>query len=356
MSDPDVLIKAGVWSPQKVKRLLMQSQVYYLDRRVSEVDQALSSIAADPLTLSLLSQSLSSLRNEQQELSSALQTERKSKLESEDTSSAFFCSHSVAVILRSLGVLPSSVPATEYLPYSFSSEMNLPLLKGATFSSEVFLRGTKDDLFGSTEKIVEELYATMVKRSGEEEGSDAEGMGASQRNEKENESGSGLNGNGNQNGNQNGNESRLNGNENQNENQSRLNGNQSRLNENQNQSRLNSGENESSNRWNESQTPGFPQSSTPQSGNSPPSETNQTEAASRAEATPPPTPVSPVSPVSPEGVSVPHRDVASVLSPDDLAYVITQLRLTRPLARASDASLRALLQHMAMYGAQRSAH
>ena len=343
MSDPDVLIKAGVWSPQKVKRLLMQSQVYYLDRRVSEVDQALSSIAADPLTLSLLSQSLSSLRNEQQELSSALQTERKSKLESEDTSSAFFCSHSVAVILRSLGVLPSSVPATEYLPYSFSSEMNLPLLKGATFSSEVFLRGTKDDLFGSTEKIVEELYATMVKRSGEEEGSDAEEMGASQRNEKENESGSGLNGN------QNGNESQLNGNGNQNENQSRLN-------ESENQSRLNNGENESSNRWNESQTPGFPQSSTPQSGNSPPSETNQTEADSRAEATPPPTPVSPVSPVSPEGVSVPHRDVASVLSPDDLAYVITQLRLTRPLARASDASLRALLQHMAMYGAQRSAH
>ena len=169
MSDPDVLIKAGVWSPQKVKRLLMQSQSYYLDRRISEEEQALSSIAADPLTLSLLSQSLSSLRSEQQELSNAIHSERKSRLESEDTSSAYFCSHSVAVVLRSLGVLPSSVPATEYLPYSFSSEMNLPLLKGATFSSEVFLRGTKNDLFASTGKIVDELYATMVKRKSEEE-------------------------------------------------------------------------------------------------------------------------------------------------------------------------------------------
>ena len=48
-----------------------------------------------------------------------------------------------------MGVLPQSVPATEYLPYSFTSEMGLPLLRGATFSNEVFLRGKQEDIFCS---------------------------------------------------------------------------------------------------------------------------------------------------------------------------------------------------------------
>ena len=46
--------------------------------------------------------------------------------------------------------------------------------------------------------------------------------------------------------------------------------------------------------------------------------------------------------------------LASILSPSDLSYIITQLRLTRPLARSSDASLLDLLQHMAMYSPQLS--
>lgn len=328
MSDPDILIKAGVWSPQKVKRLLMQSQSYYLDRRIGEVEQALRSIAADPLTLSLLSQSLSSLRSEQQELSNAIQTERKSRLESEDSSSAFFCSHSVAVVLRSLGVLPSSVPATEYLPYSFSSEMNLPLLKGATFSGEVFLRGTKNDVFASTGKIVDELYATMVKRKNEEE----------EKEEKENERNGkqlDLNGNGNGNGSE-----AVDSSGNSEVNIEDDNRNHSKENENKNENH-NENNNELINHEIETEenptllhSPSHSSSSNHPPAGSPP----------------------PLTTTSLENVSVPHRDVTSLLSPSDLSYVLTQLRLTRPLARSSDASLLALLQHMAMYSPQLSAH
>ena len=324
MSDPDILIKAGVWSPQKVKRLLMQSQSYYLDRRIGEVEQALRSIAADPLTLSLLSQSLSSLRSEQQELSNAIQTERKSRLESEDSSSAFFCSHSVAVVLRSLGVLPSSVPATEYLPYSFSSEMNLPLLKGATFSGEVFLRGTKNDVFASTGKIVDELYATMVKRKNEEE----------EKEEKENERNGkqlDLNGNGNGNGSEAVDSS---GNSEVNIEDDNRNHSKENQNQNQNNNELINHEIETEENPTLLHSPSHSSSSNHPPAGSPP---------------PPPT-------TSLESVSVPHRDVTSLLSPSDLSYVLTQLRLTRPLARSSDASLLALLQHMAMYSPQLSAH
>lgn len=322
MSDPDILIKAGVWSPQKVKRLLMQSQSYYLDRRIGEVEQALSSITADPLTLSLLSQSLSSLRSEQQELSNAIQTERKSRLESKDSSSAFFCSHSVAVVLRSLGVLPSSVPATEYLPYSFSSEMNLPLLKGATFSGEVFLRGTKNDVFASSGQIVDELYATMVKRKNEEK-EEEEGVGV-EKERGENEriakqvDQKRSDGNGDEefypSGN---NEMNANNHENENEN-----------------------ENESIDHENETENVKHPEVIPSQSRLS---SFNQQPSRSSLDST-----------TSIEGVSVPHRDVASILSPSDLSYIITQLRLTRPLARSSNASLLDLLQHMAMYSPQLS--
>ena len=312
MSDPDVLIKAGVWSPQKVKRLLMQSQSYYLDRRISEEEQALSSIAADPLTLSLLSQSLSSLRSEQQELSNAIHSERKSRLESEDTSSAYFCSHSVAVVLRSLGVLPSSVPATEYLPYSFSSEMNLPLLKGATFSSEVFLRGTKNDLFASTEKIVDELYAMMVKRKSEEE----------EINETK------------------------------------------QIIDSTEQTELENHETEEFHPSSQHETEEFHPSSQHETEEFHPSSQHETHSPPLSISDHPIDTSSSEEPIGPsldtspstETVSVPHRDVTSILSPSDVSYILTQLRLTRPLARASDASLLQLLQHMTMYSPQLSAH
>ena len=328
MSDPDILIKAGVWSPQKVKRLLMQSQSYYLDRRIGEVEQALSSITADPLTLSLLSQSLSSLRSEQQELSNAIQTERKSRLESKDSSSAFFCSHSVAVVLRSLGVLPSSVPATEYLPYSFSSEMNLPLLKGATFSGEVFLRGTKNDVFASSGQIVDELYATMVKRKNEEKEEEEGARVGVEKERGENErivkqvDQNRSDGNG-------GEEFHPYGNNEMNAN------NHYHENENENENEIESIDHE-----NESENVKHPEVIPSQSRLS---SSNQQPSRSSLDST-----------TSIKGVSVPHRDVASILSPSDLSYIITQLRLTRPLARSSDASLHDLLQHMAMYSPQLS--
>ena len=103
----------------------------------------------DPFTFNLLCQNYSDVSTELTSLKNAIQQERRSRLDTEDTNSEFFCSHSTAVVLKAMGVLPQSVPATEYLPYSFTSEMGLPLLRGATFSNEVFLRGKQEDIFCS---------------------------------------------------------------------------------------------------------------------------------------------------------------------------------------------------------------
>lgn len=63
-----------------------------------------------------------------------------------------------------MGVLPQSIPSTEYLPYSFSSEVGLPLLRGATFSSEVFLRGTHEDsLCSPVGKSAQDLAAAIQR-------------------------------------------------------------------------------------------------------------------------------------------------------------------------------------------------
>lgn len=91
-----------------------------------------------------------SLEKELAGLQELIQKERKSRLEGEDSTNEFFCSQSVAHVLKAMNVLPQTVPTTEYLPYSFSSEVELPLLRGATFSKELFVRGTKNDVFGGT--------------------------------------------------------------------------------------------------------------------------------------------------------------------------------------------------------------
>lgn len=91
-----------------------------------------------------------SLEKELIDLQELIQKERKSRLEGEDSTNEFFCSQSVAHVLKAMNVLPQTVPTTEYLPYSFSSEVELPLLRGATFSKELFVRGTKNDVFGGT--------------------------------------------------------------------------------------------------------------------------------------------------------------------------------------------------------------
>lgn len=92
----------------------------------------------------------SSLQKELYDMQEVIQKERKSRLEGEEVDNEFFCSHSVAHILKAMNVLPSSIPSTEYLPFSFSSEVELPLLRGASFSKELFLRGQKSTLFGET--------------------------------------------------------------------------------------------------------------------------------------------------------------------------------------------------------------
>ena len=125
----------------------------------------LQSVTLDPVMSSLVKTAKSSIEEECASLESLLQTERKSRVANSETNAEFFCSQSVATVLKAMGVLPSSIPTTEYLPCSFSSYIGLPLLKGASFSKEVYIRGS-----GETMSV---LTVPKVSEEGEKmEGSD----------------------------------------------------------------------------------------------------------------------------------------------------------------------------------------
>ena len=93
---------------------------------------------------SFIEESKASLNQELASLSKQIQSERHSRVANTETDAEFFCSQSVATILKAMGILPASIPTTEYLPYSFSSTIGLPLLKGASLSKEVFIRGNNE--------------------------------------------------------------------------------------------------------------------------------------------------------------------------------------------------------------------
>ena len=125
----------------------------------------LQSVTLDPVMSSFVKTAKSSIEEECASLESLLQTERKSRVANSETNAEFFCSQSVATVLKAMGVLPSSIPTTEYLPCSFSSYIGLPLLKGASFSKEVYIRGS-----GETMSV---LTVPKVSEEGEKmEGSD----------------------------------------------------------------------------------------------------------------------------------------------------------------------------------------
>ena len=125
----------------------------------------LQSVTLDPVMSSFVKTAKSSIEEECASLESLLQTERKSRVANSETNAEFFCSQSVATVLKAMGVLPSSIPTTEYLPCSFSSYIGLPLLKGASFSKEVYSRGS-----GETMSV---LTVPKVSEEGEKmEGSD----------------------------------------------------------------------------------------------------------------------------------------------------------------------------------------
>ena len=125
----------------------------------------LQSVTLDPVMSSFVKTAKSSIEEECASLESLLQTERKSRVANSETYAEFFCSQCVATVLKAMGVLPSSIPTTEYLPCSFSSYIGLPLLKGASFSKEVYIRGS-----GETMSV---LTVPKVSEEGEKmEGSD----------------------------------------------------------------------------------------------------------------------------------------------------------------------------------------
>lgn len=125
----------------------------------------LQSVTLDPVMSSFVKTAKSSIEEECASLESLLQTERKSRVANSETNAEFFCSQSVATVLKAMGVLLSSIPTTEYLPCSFSSYIGLPLLKGASFSKEVYIRGS-----GETMSV---LTVPKVSEEGEKmEGSD----------------------------------------------------------------------------------------------------------------------------------------------------------------------------------------
>ena len=230
-----------------------------------------------------------SLEKELAGLQELIQKERKSRLEGEDSTNEFFCSQSVAHVLKAMNVLPQTVPTTEYLPYSFSSEVELPLLRGATFSKELFVRGTKNDIFGSnsgnatTNQLIELIQEAIIngKMKDCEKAEDCLPAFV-----KESER------------------------EDDNVNKKAVEGGLSQ-----------SVEGESS------------QSTEANSNQSTEANANQsTEANSNQTITSP----------------VPHEDVLSILSKKDLNYILTQLRLTRTFGRSSPDSLKQLLQSMKM--------
>ena len=212
----------------------------------------------DPLTSYFLQSVISSLETQYSKLQEVIQSERKSRLEGEDTDNEFFCSQSVAHVLKAMNVLPASVPSTEYLPYSFSSEVELPLLRGASFSKELFIRGNRSSVFGGNK---EEFIASIQKAISE--------CGCDE------------------------------------------NGNSKCLEEihtiSQNEGLVDKVEKDEVGKVDE------------------------------------------VDEVDEEKHNIPHDDVLSILSPEDLKYVLTQLRMTRAFGRTSIENLKHLLQSMKMY-------
>ena len=240
-----------------------------------------------------------SLEKELIDLQELIQKERKSRLEGEDSTNEFFCSQSVAHVLKAMNVLPQTVPTTEYLPYSFSSEVELPLLRGATFPKELFVRGTKNDVFGgssgkaTTNQLIE-LIQEAIMNGKMKDCEKAEDCLPAFVKESEGE-----------------------------EDKESVNGKVVECGSSQ------SVEDESS-QSTEANTSQSVEANTNQSvegGSSQSTEANTNQ---------PPTP------------PVPHEDVLSLLSKKDLNYILTQLRLTRTFGRSSPDSLKQLLQSMKM--------
>ena len=230
-----------------------------------------------------------SLEKELADLQELIQKERKSRLEGEDSTNEFFCSQSVAHVLKAMNVLPQTVPTTEYLPYSFSSEVELPLLRGATFSKELFVRGTKNDVFGgtsgnaTTNQLIELIQEAIINGK-MKDCEKAENCLPAFVKESERED------------------------------------------DNVNKKAV---EGESS----QSVEGGLSQSVEGESSQSTEANASQSTEANANQITTSP---------------VPHEDVLSILSKKDLNYILTQLRLTRTFGRSSPDSLKQLLQSMKM--------
>jgi hypothetical protein len=64
---------------------------------------------------------------------------RRSKNKTPGTEEEFFCSELVAAALKKLGLLPSQIPACNYLPGSFARASKLALLQGAEYSDEFLI-------------------------------------------------------------------------------------------------------------------------------------------------------------------------------------------------------------------------
>ena len=254
-----------------------------------------------------------SLEKELAGLQELIQKERKSRLEGEDSTNEFFCSQSVAHVLKAMNVLPQTVPTTEYLPYSFSSEVELPLLRGATFSKELFVRGTKNDVFGGTsgnattnqliELIQEAIINGKMKDCEKAEDCLPAFVKESER-------------------------------EDDNVNKKAVEGGLSQSVEGE-LSQSVEGESSQSVEGESSQSTeaNASQSVEGESNQSTEANANQSTEANSNQITTSP---------------VPHEDVLSILSKKDLNYILTQLRLTRTFGRSSPDSLKQLLQSMKM--------
>ena len=123
---------------------------------------------------SFIKESKVSLNQELSSLSKQIQSERQSRVANTETDAEFFCSQSVATILKAMGILPSSIPTTEYLPYSFSSTIGLPLLKGASLSKEMYIRGNNEIITSlqiepSKEPVRNEVPHAVTELTTEEE-------------------------------------------------------------------------------------------------------------------------------------------------------------------------------------------
>ncbi|KAK8803446.1 hypothetical protein WA158_001140 [Blastocystis sp. Blastoise] len=140
----NILARAGLTSPYKLYRSLLFNRSNHLRSELMTLVHEEDNANTNDFLYSILQNKRRHLLYERSKILNLIRQQTPSRLENKEMDSSFFCSHGTAHILKTMGILPQNVPSTEYMPYTFSSDVQLPLLQGANFSPEVYIRGHRN--------------------------------------------------------------------------------------------------------------------------------------------------------------------------------------------------------------------